>query len=65
MGWAIVLSTLIASIAYVAPKLLAIYAQISIVDKQLTAFEKSGLAASEVSWQDVDQEPPKTGGGYV
>ena len=64
MAWALVLSTLIASLAYITPKLLAIYAQLSIVEKQLEAFEKSGLGIPDVSWKDVP-EPNTTGGGYV
>ena len=65
MAWALIVSTLIASLAYVTPKLLSIYAQMSIVEKQLVAFKESGLASSDVSWRDVDQQAPMTGGGYV
>lgn len=65
MGWALVVSTLIASLAYITPKLLAIYAQMNIVAQQLEAFEKSGLAKSDVSWQEVDEQGLTTGGGYV
>ena len=66
MGWAIIVSTLIASFAYIVPKLLAIYAQMNIVERQMAAMAATEPGNSTpLSWVGPDEDAPTTGGGYV
>ena len=65
MGWAIIVSTLIASFAYIVPKLLAIYAQMNIVERQMAAMSSTGGEDHGVDWRAGYNAETSTGGGYV